>query len=260
MRIGAYQFRVTGDPDINFEHIKQGIEEAAKAGVRLLAFPECAVTGYPPYCINSASDIDSEAVERIHEKISDLAATHDMFLIVGTIFWDDSRCFNAAIAFSPDRGRDVYRKRALWGWDRDNFSEGHDTGVFTVDGLKVGIRICFEVRFPEYFRELYQEQTDLNIILFFDTSDHEHPERYSLIKGHIQTRAVENVCHTLTCNTGAPCQTAPTGMFDRSGKVLAELEAGKEGLLVYDLDPAPLNFGESGRKEISDRLCRQRTL
>ena len=259
MRIGAYPFRVTGDPDINFDHIKQGIEKAAKADVRLLVFPECAVTGYPPYCIKSASDIDQVAVERVHEKIGDLAVAHGMFLIVGTILGDGSRCFNAAIAFSPEGGRAVYRKRALWGWDRDNFSEGHDTGVLTIDELKIGIRICFEVRFPEYFRELYQEHTDLNIILFYDASDHEDHERYSLIKGHIRTRAVENVCHTLTCNTAAPYQTAPTGLFDRSGKVLAELEAEKEDLLIYDLDPGPMNFGESGRKVISDRICGQRS-
>lgn len=257
MRIGAYQFKVTGDPEINFEHIKKGIERADEAGIRLLVFPECAVTGYPPHCINSAHDIDNEAVERIHDMIQKLAEEHQMFLIVGTILREESCCFNSAIVFSPDGKRIIYRKRALWGWDRDNFSEGHDPGVFMVDDFKIGIRICFEVRFPEYFRELYQERTDLNIILFYDESDHSDPERYSLIKGHIRTRAVENVCHILTCNTAVPYQTAPTGMFDRSGKVLAELAAGKEALLIYDLDPSPLNFGESGRKEISDQLCGQ---
>ena len=62
------------------------------------------------------------------------------------------------------------------------------------------------------------------------------------------------MCYTLTCNTCAPFQTAPTGMFDRSGWMVSELERGKEGLLFYDLEKAPLNFGELGRKEISDLL------
>ncbi len=52
MRAGAYQFRVTGDPEVNFRRIRAGAEAAGKAGVRLLLFPECAVTGYPPRSIN----------------------------------------------------------------------------------------------------------------------------------------------------------------------------------------------------------------
>ncbi len=123
-----------------------------------------------------------------------------------------------------------------------------------MDSLKVGIRICFEVRFPEYFRELYLQETDLNLILFHDASDKDDQDRLSMIKGHIQTRAVENVCHTLTCNTCSAFQTAPTILFNRSGKVLAEVESGKEGLLVYDLEKEPLTFGEKGRKEVSDAL------
>ena len=46
MRIGAYQFAVTGNIESNYAHIKAGIEKAFQSGVRLLLFPECAVTGY----------------------------------------------------------------------------------------------------------------------------------------------------------------------------------------------------------------------
>ena len=73
-----------------------------------------------------------------------------------------------------------------------------------------------------------------------------------MIRGHIQTRAVENVCPILTCNSCSPFQTAPTVLFDRSGRALAEMENGKEGLLFGELEPGPLSFGEQGRKEISD--------
>ena len=254
MRIGAYQFRVTGDPRHNFTRIRAGIEEAAKEGVRFLAFPECAVTGYPPRCIRTASDVDFETVTHIHGQLQELSEKHQMFLVIGTIVQEGSLFYNTAMVFSPDGKRTCYRKRALWGWDRENFTEGCDLGVIKADSLKIGIRICFEIRFPEYFRELYKEQTDLNLILFYDESDRDDPERLSLIRGHIQTRAVENVCHILTCNTASEFQTAPTGIYDRSGRILAESVTGKEGLVVYDLGDIPLNFGEEGRKMISDLL------
>ena len=73
MRIGAYQYSVTGDLAQNYASIKRGIEEAEKMGVRLLVFPECAVTGYPPYCIKSSLDIDFDAADHILEMIQKFA-------------------------------------------------------------------------------------------------------------------------------------------------------------------------------------------
>nr|MCR5214806.1 carbon-nitrogen hydrolase family protein [Eubacterium sp.] len=152
MRIGAYQFDVTANIENNYSHIKKGILEACKSGVRLLVFPECAVTGYPPHCIEHSSDVDFEKVSQIHEKLQILAKESKMYIVIGTIIKDDSHYYNCAFVFSPDGKREKYSKRALWGWDKENFTEGQDNGVIEIDSLRVGIRICFEVRFPEYFR------------------------------------------------------------------------------------------------------------
>lgn len=73
-----------------------------------------------------------------------------------------------------------------------------------------------------------------------------------MIKAHIRTRAVENVTYTLSVNSISPYQTAPTALYDRSGRTLIELKQNEEKLLVYDLDNMQLDFGEQGRKEISD--------
>ena len=94
----------------------------------------------------------------------------------------------------------------------------------------------------------------MNIILFYDVSKYDDLERYDLIKSHIRTRAVENVCHTLTVNTISPYQTAPTGFYDKSGRILGELERNKERLLMYNLTLEEPNFGERGRIQISDML------
>lgn len=47
MKIGAYQFPVTKEITENFKHMEEGARTAAKEGVRILAFGECALTGYP---------------------------------------------------------------------------------------------------------------------------------------------------------------------------------------------------------------------
>lgn len=254
MKIGAYQFAVTGDIKQNMETIKKAVEQAAFENVKLLVFPECALTGYPPYDIENPSKIKFGELSKCYEQMRTMAAKQDIHIVVGTVVKEKDKYFNSAIAFSPDCENVVYHKRALWGWDKENFHAGNQNGVLKINGVKIGIRICYEVRFPEFFRELYEEETCLNIILFYDVSNQDNFERYELIKSHIRTRAVENVCHILTVNTIHPYQTAPTALFDRSGAVCKELARNTEDLLVYDLDDMPMNFGEKGRKYISDLL------
>lgn len=256
MRIGAYQFAVSSDLESNYHRIQAGIQQAVKNGVEFLVFPECALTGYPPRDIENASSVGFDKLNCIYEDLQNSADVHLLHVLVGSIDKIEGSCYNSALLFAPHRERRVYHKRALWGWDKDNFSKGQQQGIFDINGWRIGVRICFEVRFPEFFRELYRENTDLNVILFYDVADKDDLDRYDLIKAHARTRAVENVTHTLTVDTCSSYQTAPTMLFDRSGRTLCELERNQEGLLVFELSKKEMDFGEKGRKEVSDWLLK----
>ena len=160
--------------------MKKAIVRAQSENVKLLVFPECALTGYPPHDIENSSVVDFNEVASACEEIQTIAIKNDMYIIVGAITRELDKYRNSAIVFTPDRQNIVYHKRALWGWDKDNFSTGDNNGIFEIAGVKVGIRICFEVRFPEFFRELYVENTDLNIILFYDVSDNDSFDLFKL--------------------------------------------------------------------------------
>ena len=254
MKMGAYQFAVSDEIGKNFEVIKKAIITAVQNDIKLLIFPECALTGYPPRDILNCSMIKFDALEQVYEQLQKLVDDNEIYIIVGTIYKENNRYYNSAFVFVPHGERVKYDKRALWGWDKENFDCGNANGIFKIDDWKIGIRICYEVRYPEYFRELYKENTDLNIILFYDVLDSNDTQRYDMIKSHIQTRAVENVTYTLTVNTIHPYQTAPTLLYDRSGRLLCEAERNAEKLMVFALEKAELDFGEKGRKEISDGL------
>lgn len=254
MRICAYSFPVSGSLDRNLETIQRAAERGAALGVSLLLFPECALTGYPPRDMESPARVDFDRLASACRDLEALSREKEICLVVGSVTKEDGAYHNSALIFLPGRRPAIYHKRALWGWDRDHFRPGGETGIFGWQGLKIGVRICYEVRFPEFFRELYRAGTDLNLLLFYDVADRDDPERYALLRAHIQTRAVENVTYFLSANATAPFQTAPAMLCGRSGQVLAEGTRNRENLLTYDLDLPPLDFGEEGRVWISDRL------
>ncbi len=126
-------------------------------------FPECALTGYPPRDMSSSAKVDFKELDVLYKQIENMAKDYGMYILIGTIMKGHEKYYNSAVLFTPEGNRFIYDKRALWGWDSDNFIAGNRSGIFEIDDIKIGVRICFEVRFPEYFRELYREQTTLNI-------------------------------------------------------------------------------------------------
>ena len=253
MRIAAYQFAVSGDIRENFKEIEKAIYLAKRENVRLIIFPECSLTGYPPRDMTNSSCVDFELVQIMCEKLQSIADENDISFIIGTIF-KEKEIYNRAILFRPDRQIMFYDKRALWGWDRENFAKGSHDGIFEMEGIRFGIRICFEIRFPELFRELYRRKTDINLVLFYDVADTDDKERYDLIRGHLRTRAAENVTTTISVNAISPFQTAPTMVLGKSGQCIKERARNKPGLLIYDFEKTENDLGEKGRRAISDEL------
>lgn len=239
----------------NYEAIKKAIVSASENKARLLVFQECATCGYPPVEISSIKNIDFETLDLYLKEIKQLARKHDMYIALGTIRKHNSKFYNSMLLIDY-KGEIIgnYDKRALWGWDLDNFERGENLGIYEIDGIRVGFRICFEVRFPEYFRELFKANVQLCFVSFCDVSEKENIERYNIIKSQLVTRAVENVMTVIAVNSISKYQTAPTAVFDLNGYLVSEAPKNQEYLLVYDYNNPTIDFGAKGRIFNSDIL------
>jgi omega-amidase len=248
MKIGVFQFRGSDSILDNYNAIKRAITMAAHNQVRLLVFQECATCGYPPVETPSIDIINFETLNCYLQEIRRLANQHSMYIAIGTIRKQNSLFFNSIQLIDP-KGDVIgnYDKRALWGWDLQNFKAGKALGVFQIDDIKVGFRICYEVRFPEYFRELFKKNVELCFVSFCDVLKEDCVERYDIIKAHLITRAVENVMTVVSVNSSSHFQTAPTAIFNTNGSIIYEDPRNQEYLLVYDYTTPIKRFSDKGR-------------
>ena len=254
MAVGAFQFRGTGDPSTNVRALERGIREAASRGVRFLLTQECALSGYAPLEVASSGAVDQPAQRAALRRVRELAQEHAIFVAVGLTTFDAGRARNSVHLVTPQGGlRAAYHKRALYGWDEENYwPDTGGSGLYVVDGVRVGVRICYEVRFPEYFRELFRAGANLAAVPFADVGGSE--SKYNVVMSHLISRAAENAVHVLSANSVSDRQGAPTCLIDPDGRVLAAAPRENEALIVGRIELGPPPFGRRGRIRHSSEL------
>lgn len=249
LNVAAFQFVGSHHISQNVSAIERGVKLAASSHARLLVTQECALCGYPPLEVESIHQINLYEQDDALAHLRGLAAQYNMYLAVGHITSTKQRFFNTVTMLSPDMQPLLpYHKRALWGWDADNFTPGsnHD-GVYTIDGMKVGVRICYEIRFPEYFRELFLQNVDLAILPFADVGAPDHVGKREVMRSHLVTRATENAMYVVSANSLSQTQFVPTCVINQDGRMVASAPSDEEYLLVETIVRDIPNFGRTGR-------------
>lgn len=142
----------------------------------------------------------------------------------------------------------------LYGWDETHYVPGTAAdGVHVVDGIRIGLRICYEVRFPEYFRELFCRKVQLAVVSFADGGAPE--AKYGVVHAHLVSRAAENAMYVLSANSVSRPQAAPTCLVDPDGVVVCRAPRDKEALVTGVVTLGPPTFGRMGRISHSSSLA-----
>lgn len=145
------------DPVANAERTESFIRQAASQGSSLTVLPELVATSYTP----SASDL-TQIAEDINDPGPCLSAWSraardtETVVVGGFAEREGDHLYNSAVIFGPDGSIiDVYRKLHLFGSEHQAFSPGNrGLPVVEVLGIKLGIAVCYDLRFPEVLRIL----------------------------------------------------------------------------------------------------------
>ena len=249
MKLAAVQMISGPDVAPNLATAGRLIAEAADAGAQLVALPE-----YFP--LIGATDADRLAAREvdgagpIQDFLAATAKKHGLWLIGGSIPLmadDPAKLRNSCLVFDPQGKRVTrYDKIHLFGFNKGDeaydeaatIERGDQVVAFDSPLGRVGLAICYDLRFPELFRAL--GEVDLLVLpaAFTETTGRAHWEML------LRARAVENQCFVLAAAQGGQ---HPNGrithgnsmVIDPWGEVLSRMDKG-EGVVIAELDPQRL--------------------
>lgn len=245
IRVAAVQMVSTPHVEENFAAARRMIGEAAEQGAQLVLLPE-----YWPVMGMHESDKIAHAEEfdtgPIQKFMANIAREHRIWLVGGTLPMvapEANKVLNTMMVYNPDGEHVIrYDKIHLFSFSKgeESYDEArtivHGTKVATFDSSfgKVGLSVCYDLRFPE----LYRAMGDCTLIVmpaaFTYTTGKAHWEVL------LRARAIENQCYVLAAAQGG---RHPNGrrtwghsmLIDPWGEVKAVVEEG-QGVVIGDIE------------------------
>ena len=251
MKIAAVQMVSTPDVARNLEAAKALVARAAAEGAELVVLPEY-------FCLMGRNDRDKLGVAEhpgsgpIQQMLAQAAKAHGVWLVGGTlpmaIEGNAERVTNTNLVYSP-RGELAARYDKMHLFRYDNGTEQYDEGrvlaagaepvAFDAAGVRVGLSVCYDLRFPELYRALMQPPCDLLSV----PSAFTYPTGAAHWEMLLRARAVENQCYVIAAAQGGTHENGRrtyghSSVVDPWGEIVAIRREEGEGVVVAELDAA----------------------
>lgn len=245
--VAAVQMVSGPEVDANLFSAEALIAKAAAAGAKLVALPEYfAVLSADP--TRKIGLREKEGDGPLQQFLSDCARNYGVWLVGGTIpLWceDPARVRNTSLVFDP-QGQRASRYDKLHLFSFRNGAEQFDEGATIECGCDVikfdgpcgptGLSVCYDLRFPELFRQL----GDVNLIVlpaaFTATTGRAHWEVL------LRARAIENQCYVLAAAQGGTHEggrrTYGHSMLIDPWGTVTQCLANGEGIITGQVSPA----------------------
>ena len=248
-RVAAVQMTSGPVVEDNLKEAGRLIETAVERGAQLVALPEY----FPIFGLDERDKVkvrEEQGSGPIQSFLAETARRHRIWLVGGSVPLVASvsdKVRNTTLVFDPQGNRVArYDKIHLFAYDngRESYDEarvleaGSQPTAFDADGVRTGLSVCYDLRFPELFRAY--NPCDLLAVpaAFTYTTGEKHWELL------LRARAVENQCYVIAPAQGGKHENGRrtwghSMIVDPWGEVLGVLPEG-EGVVCADIDPARL--------------------
>jgi len=249
MRIAVAQILTGPDPRANLRQVAERVAEAADRGARMVVFPEATMRAFGEGRLDEVAEpLDGPWAGRVAE----LAREHGVVVVAGMFTpADGTRVRNTLLVTGPAGDGELHEGYAkihlfdAYGFaESDTVAAGERTAVERVDGVGVGLSVCYDVRFPGLYRRLAAEGAELVLCCASWGAGPGKVDQWRLLS---RARALDSTTVVVAAGQADPSAEgvevsgkAPRGVghslvVGPDGEVLAEAGEGAE-LLLVDVD------------------------
>ena len=235
LRVSAAQVKVSELIGDNLDRILGTMRRAASHGAELVLFPETCLTGYSPDIGHGRDRTEWPVIQEGLQAVSQLASELGIWVAVGTEAWDGEAWLNRLQVYS-DEGKPVamYDKVHLTPDDTAYYRAGMAHTTFEMRGIKIGLQICYDVRFPEGYRSLLAQGAEVILQGFCAVGC--DTWKLPVMGCHLRSRAAESGCFLVAANVAGRLQFVLSQIVDPSGLLLGRANQDQEEVITADLD------------------------
>jgi len=238
------------------------IHQAADQQAQAAHFPECALSGYAGVDIPNFDAFDWEHLKAATREIQQAAKARKIHVLLGSShpLSGDNRPHNSVYVINA-QGRIIgrYDKRYCTGecraksntMDLSHYSPGDHFTTFRVGGVKCGVLICYDYRFPELYRGYKQLGVDVLFQSFHNArstvvADPKYNIWKTIVPSTMSCRAAENYFWISANNsTTAPSRWASFAV-QPDGQIVGRLKLHRPGVLITEMKIGPGYFYAAG--------------
>lgn len=238
IRVASCQFPVSADITSNLEWIREQIIEAKLKKADVVHFPECGLSGYPGSDMDNLDHLNWEDLYHATDSIMAWARELNLWVVLGSIHPANGnyKPYNSLYVINAE-GKiiDRYDKRFCTSGDLNYFSPGDHFVTFNIAGVNCGLLICYDIRFPELYREYRKLGVDLIFQSFYNARQEKGSIHPVIMPITAQARAATNYFYMSLTNSSA-AESWPCYFITPDGLVQNKLAVNTPGILISDID------------------------
>jgi predicted amidohydrolase len=250
LTIATCQHAMSTDIRKNLTVILDQIRKAAAGKADIVHFSECNLSGYAGHQFNSVQEQDNPVLQESIEKVMKLAGELHIAVILGSHHFEKDLALPYNSLYLINRKgviEDRYDKRFLTGpmgkEETRHYSPGHRPVLFRIKGMKCGLLICHEWRYPELYRQYSRMEARVIFQSFYDGNlsleafRHEGKELGELITGAVRGYAANNHLWISASNTSTRESSYPAFVAQPDGKIFQRLPRNRAGIIFTQITP-----------------------
>ena len=239
LKVATCQFAVSSSIRRNSRAICEFLRRAKRAKADIVHFSECALSGYVGTDFPNFDGYDWGLLREETEKIMELSAKLGLWVVLGSThrLTEPDKPHNSLYLINP-KGKivDRYDKRFCTKGDLRRLTPGERFVYFAINRVKCSLLICFDLRFPEIYRELYKAKVNCVFQSFYNARQKGPSVHTHIMRQTMQCRAATNCLWASCANSSGYYSPYPSFFIQPDGRIVRQLRQNRAGMMVNTVD------------------------